>query len=373
MPFRIKSNQLFIALLFVFSSQTILSNERSMTNWKIEPSFKYDMCCFMNILTGDAYYKEHYPNEPNPYENKMPVNVQNAVTSLHKKLKLDNEIIISAWLCLYFSAIEGEELDELIAAVNDPSQLKANFEKTPYYDDESWGIFLSIKEELLTIFRFLKDNGFKEYWAENIKPKIQKRIDKEKEGIDKYDVIAQNERMLGFKLPSDTITVYMLYYNRPHGIKITGMRFLTSIQWPFEITIRTSAHEMMHPPYDYKNDSELRTVVESFSTDEFVMDKVNNHNKSLGYNTLDGLFEEDCVQSLDQLINENLGVSNDAKKRWQESDEGIHVLAIALYQIMKADNYNSKGEVFRDYIIRIHKEGKFAAGKIKEYYDKFYK
>lgn len=360
-----------LSLIFDQFQNNLLS--QSMTNWKIEPSFKYDLCCFLNIITGDPYYKEHYPNELNPFENKMPADVQNAVSSLHKKLKLDNEIIISAWLCLYFSAIEGEELEDLIAAVNEPSGLKANFMKTPYYDDESWEIFLSVKDELLLIFQYLRDNGFKEYWSENIKPKIDKRIEAEKQGLDKYDVIAQNEKMLGFKLPSDTITVYMLYYNRPHGIKITGMRFLTSIAWPFEITIRTSAHEMMHPPYDYKNDAELMGVIASFNTDEFVMDKVNNHNKSLGYNTLDGLFEEDCVQSLDQIINEKLGVANDPKKRWLESDEGIHVLAIALYQIMKADDYNSNGEVFRDYIIRIHKEGRFAAGKIRGYCDKFYK
>lgn len=360
-----------LSLIFDQFQNNLLS--QSMTNWKIEPSFKYDLCCFLNILTGDPYYKEHYPNELNPFENKMPADVQNAVSSLHKKLKLDNEIIISAWLCLYFSAIEVEEIGGLISAVKDPSGLKENFMKTPYYDDESWGIFLSVKDELLLIFQYLRDNGFKEYWSENIKPKIDKRIEAEKQGLDKYDVIAQNEKMLGFKLPSDTITVYMLFYNRPHGIKITGMRFLTSIAWPFEITIRTSAHEMMHPPYDYKNDAELMGVIESFNTDEFVMDKVNNHNKSLGYNALDGLFEEDCVQSLDQIINEKLGVANDPKKRWLESDEGIHVLAIALYQIMKADDYNSNGEVFRDYIIRIHKEGRFAAGKIRGYCDKFYK
>lgn len=344
-----------------------------MTNWKIEPSFKYDLCCFMNILMGDAYYKEHYPNEPNPYENKLPTEVQSAVTSLHKKLKLDNEIIISAWLCLYFSAIEGDELDDLIDAVEDPAMLKENFIQTPYYDDEKWGIFLSVKQELSVIFHYLNDNGFKEYWSENIKPRIEKRIAAEKEGLDKYDVIAQNEKMLGFKLPSDTITVYMLYYNRPHGIKITGMRFLTSMQWPFKITIGTSAHEMMHPPYDYDNDMELKAVIGSFENDEFVMDKVNNHNKSFGYNTLDGLFEEDCVQSLDQIINENLGISMDARKRWQESDEGIHVLAIALYQIMKEDNFNSNGELFRDYIIRINKEGRLVPGKVKEYYNSFYK
>ena len=149
------------------------------------------------------------------------------------------------------------------------------------------------------------------------------------------------------------------------------MRFLTAIDWPFEITIRTSAHEMMHPPYDYKHDEELRDVIESFSKDEFLMDKVNNHNKSLGYNTLDGLFEEDCVQVMDQLINETLGVSKDAKKRWQESDDGIHVIAVALYQIMKAESYNAKNEKFSDFIVRIYNEGTFVPGKIKGYYDKF--
>ena len=366
----------FILFFIITGSLSLIysqTNHTSMTNWKIEPSFKYDLCCFMNILTADPYYKEHYPNELNPYENKLPSDVQSAVTSLHKKLKLDNEIILSAWLCLYFSAIEGEELDDLIAAAEDPTLLKANFMKTPYYDDKSWGIFLSVKEELLLIFRYLKDNGFKEYWSENIKPRIEKRIAEEKVGLGKYDVIAQNEKFLGFKLPSDTITVYMLYYNRPHGIKITGMRFLTSIQWPFEITIRTSAHEMMHPPYDYDHDMELKVVIWSFEEDEFVMDKVNNHNKSFGYNTLDGLFEEDCVQALDQMINEKLGVAIDARKRWKESDDGIHVLAIALYQIMREDKYNSNGELFRDFIMRINKDGRFVPGKIKEYYDKFYK
>jgi len=359
---------IFIILLFL---QTLFANNNSMTKWKLVPSFKYDMCCFLNILTGDPYYREHYPDEPNPYENKLTPKVKQAVDSLFKKLKTDNNIIISAWLCLYFSAIEGEELEDMIRAVKEPDELNSAFKKTPYYSVESWDIFLSVKEELLVIFEFLKQNDFKKYWSENILPRIEKRINIEKAGIDKYDVIAQNELMLGAKLPSDTITVYMLYYNRPHGIKITGMRFITSIQWPFEITIRTSAHEMMHPPYDYKNDEELRSVIELFRSDEFVMDKVNNHNKSLGYNDLEGLFEEDCVQAMDQMISERLGVSVDACKRWQESDEGIHVLAIALYRIMKEENYGSGSERFRDFLIRTVRSGKLRPGGIKEYYDRF--
>lgn len=182
-----------------------------------------------------------------------------------------------------------------------------------------------------------------------------------------------NEQYLGFKLPSDEITVFMLYYAQPHGIKITGTRFLTDVAWPFNIVIRTAAHEMMHPPYKLSTDKEISDLVDSFNKDEFVMDKVNNHNPSFGYNSLAGLFEEDCVQSLDQLINEKLGVAKDARKRWKENDDGIHVLAIALYQIMKEEKYNDKHEVFRDFLLRINKEGKFVPGKIKEYFDKFYR
>ena len=36
-------------------------------------------------------------------------------------------------------------------------------------------------------------------------------------------------------------------------------------------------------------------------------------------------------------------------KRWVESDDGIHVLAMALYQIMKAENYNVKQRGFQGF------------------------
>lgn len=345
---------------------------QNMTNWKIEPSLKYDLCCYLNFLTGDTFYKDFYKNEPNPFLEKITPEAKLAIDSLYKKLKLDKNIIISAWLCLYFSAIEGNDIDDMINAVKDPAELKSNFEKTPYYDDESWETFTGIKQELLVVLNYLQDSGFKNYWTENIKPKVDSAINKVNSGIDKYDVIKENEYFLGFKLPSDTITVYMLHYNMPHGIKITGMRFISAIYWPFEITVRTAAHEMMHPPYDYKNDKELRDYINSFSSDKFFMDKVNNHNKSLGYNTIDGLFEEDCVQALDQMINEKLGIAKDAGARWKESDEEIHVLAVVLYKLMKETGYNSRNEIFRDYLLRLNNEGKLKPGMLKKYYDKFY-
>jgi hypothetical protein len=129
---------------------------------------------------------------------------------------------------------------------------------------------------------------------------------------------------------------------------------------------------MMHPPYDYQNDKQIRETIELFRNDEFLMDKVLNHNPSFGYNTLEGLFEEDCVQALDQIINEKFGIKRDARKRWKENDDGIHVLAVALYQIMKEHNYNERNEKFSDFVIRIVKDGILKPGKIRDYYEKFY-
>ena len=365
-----------ILIIYVFQMNRITSanemNDTTITKWEIQPSFKYDALCFLNILTGDTFYLEYYSQDYDKFRNKIDEKTKSALQNLKRKLKDDNGVIVSAYLCLYYSAVCDSTLEQMDNRLDNPAELKENLSKTPYYDEDSWHLFESVSPELKTIFSFLKKIKFEQYWKDNIFPKISNYIDSVKNDLPKYDVIKYNEQYLGFKLPSNEITVYMLYYAQPHGIKITGTRFLTDIAWPFNIVIRTAAHEMMHPPYNLSADNEIETLIDSFNKDEFVMDKVNNHNPSFGYNSLAGLFEEDCVQSLDQLINENFGIARDARKRWKENDDGIHVLAIALYQIMKEENYNDKHEVFRDFLLRINKEGKFVPGKIKEYFDKFY-
>ena len=50
----------------------------------------------------------------------------------------------------------------------------------------------------------------------------------------------------------------------------------------------------------------------------------------------------------------------------------MHVFAVALYDIMKQENYNQRGKIFRDFLTRMIRNGKLAAGKIKAIYDNFY-
>jgi len=164
----------------------------------------------------------------------------------------------------------------------------------------------------------------------------------------------------------------MLYYSRPHGIKITGTRFITNVDYPFDIVMRNAIHEMMHPPFNLSRDPELKEALDSLRADAFLMDKVLNHNPSFGYNSFEGFIEEDCVQALDQVISEKFKVEVEAHKRWKTNDGGMHVFAIVLYSIMKDEDFNGERESFRDFLTRMIRSGKLKAGNIKPIYDAFY-
>jgi hypothetical protein len=65
-------------------------------------------------------------------------------------------------------------------------------------------------------------------------------------------------------------------------------------------------------------------------------------------------------------------VQIEARQRWKESDGGMHVLAVALYKLMKDDNFNGANETFRAFLIRVIQSGKLAPGSIKTLNDMFY-
>ena len=260
----------------------------------------------------------------------------------------------------------------MLRTIENSKTMEANLKKTPYFGEGGWKLYESVREDLKIIFLFLKDIEIESYWAAQILPKVRQKINEIEKDLPKFDVIAEVEDHLGFELASNKITVYMLYYSQPHGIKITGTRYLTDLAWPFEIVLRNAVHEMMHPPYDLPNDKELREILDLLKKDEFLMDKVLNHNPSFGYNSFEGFIEEDCVQAIEQIINEKLGLEVESRRRWKGTDDGMHVFAVALYKLMKEENFNQKGELFRDFLIRIIRSGKLSPGKIKSIYDDFY-
>jgi hypothetical protein len=344
-----------------------------ITDWEIEPSLKYDAICLINILTGDPFYLKHYQREYEKFAKKLSDPVKEALDRLQQNIKVNSRLILSAFLSLYFSATDEDSLDGLLKTLENSEDMQKNLKETPYYSDEGWHLYESVRDDLKIVFVFLKDIQYEAYWRKYIVPKVYERIKKIRKELPKYNVAAEVEAHLGVKLPSHRITVYLLYFTKPHGLKVTGTRFLTHVDWPFAIVLRNAVHEMMHPPFDLAGDEELRKTFSSLENDEFLMDRILNHDPAYGYNSLEGFIEEDCVQALDQVINERMGIAIDPHKRWKESDGGMHVFAVALYSLMKEENFNDKGETFRDFLVRMIRFEKLAPGKIKSIYDNFYK
>ena len=344
----------------------------AVTNWSVSPSFKFDALCFLNILTGDPFYVAHYREEYARFEPQLSPSARTALANIKRKIKDENGNIVSAFLCLYFSATDDQTLDDMLGTLRDSETLERNLRQTPYFNRERWRLFRSVREDLRIVFSFLKTIRFDAYWQENILPRVQRKIVEIESDLPRYNIVPEIERVLGSALSSNQITIHLLYYSHPHGIRITGTRFLAATRWPFQVVAQNAVHEMLHPPFDLAHDRELRDAIAVLRRDEFLMDKIENHNPSFGYNSFEGFIEEDSVRALEQVVQERLGIARDARRRWREEDDGMHVFAVALYSLMLEERYSERREKFRDFLVRMVRSGRLAAGRIRPLYEEFY-
>jgi hypothetical protein len=303
---------------------------RPTTEWELKPSLKYDALSLLNALSGDPFYLKYYQREYDHFHPLFSPEEQAAFVQLKRVLKDEGRGIISATLTLYYSTVDDETLSDMIRTAHDNSRMRAALQQTPYWIPEAWRNFERAKPALETALRALDRVGFTEYWANAAKPRIEKRIAELSPELPKYDIVPAIEKYLGFSLPSHTITIYLLAYSEPHGTRVTGLRFLTHISYPFGIVLHNAIHESMHPPYP-TSDAAVRRAVDLLGRDPLIMDKVAHHDPSFGYNSASGYIEEDSVEALEQIVSEDFGAGRNARIYWAKQDGGMHVLAPAIY------------------------------------------
>ncbi len=226
--------------------------------------------------------------------------------------------------------VDDETLPEMIRTAHDNSAMEAALKKTSYWSESGWKAYGEASPALETAFRALDRVGFSAYWTQAAKPRADQRIAELAPELPRYNIVPAIEKLLGYALPSQTITVYLLNYSKPHGIRITGLRFLTHVSYPFQIVLHNAIHESMHPPYSY-SDSSVQRALDQLSGDPRVVDKVQHHDPSFGYNTARGYIEEDSVQALEEIVSEQFGIGHNPCQYWQQQDAGMHVLAAAIY------------------------------------------
>ena len=339
------------------------------TNWNLEPSLIFDALCCLNVLSGDDFYVPYYAEEYEQFRRQFTPEVITALKSLKVKMKDEGQQIISALLCLYFSATDDQSLADLLRTVEDSSAMRAALKQSPYYDEEEWRLYETVRPELTTILLFLRDIGFDHSWQTTMLPQITERIRSLESELAQFNIVVEDEALLGRALPSNEITIYVLHYARPHGMKLLGSRFITDASYPLRIVVSNAGHEMLHPPFDLE-DEEIKASISALQNDSFLMEVFAQRNPAFGYNTFAGMIEEGCVRALEQLINEKLGIARDARERWRTEDEGLHIFAACLYAVMREEHYNERGERFDVFFAR-QARTKLKPGALKQVYDAF--
>jgi hypothetical protein len=340
------------------------------TDWQLKPSLKYDTLCLLNALSGDPYYLHYYQAEYEHFHPLFTPEEQAAFARLKQVIKDEGHGIISAKLALYYSVVDDETLPEMIRTAHDSAAMEAGLKKTSYWTTDGWQNYQAARPALEVALRALDRVGFPAYWEANPRPKIEKRIAEISAELPKYNIIPVIEGYLGFPLPSQTITVYLLAYSEPHGIRITGLRFLTHVSYPFKIVLHNAIHEPMHPPY-HADDPKVREAIDLLGRDPLVIDKVQHHDPSFGYNTTPGYIEEDSVQALEQLVSEKFGVGRSVCQYWREQDGGMHVLAAAIYMDYKQAS-SQNPESYSHWFVRAVQDGQLRGKPLQETVQSFF-
>jgi hypothetical protein len=115
----------------------------------------------------------------------------------------------------------------------------------------------------------------------------------------------------------------------------------------------------------------VHDAIEMLGKDFLVLDKVQHHDPSFGYNTAPGYIEEDSVQALEQLVSEKFEVDHNACKYWREQDGGMHVLAAAMYVGYKKRE-SEKPEPYSNWFAGAVENGQLRGPRVKETVESFF-
>jgi hypothetical protein len=204
----------------------------------------------------------------------------------------------------------------------------------------------------------MRDAGFASYLAERTGPALVQRCSELERELADFDVVKWQEKLTGRRY-EPTIEIILLHFVQPHGVRVQGQRFLQSTGYGVTTTVRIAAHEMLHPGLP-KGSAVQQAVLRALSADPLFPRIASQHDPKWGYTSLAGLVDEDCCQALDQLIDEALGVARNPADRWRLSDDGIHVLAGALYGMLRADHWVQTGGSFEQWMDAAVRNGRFA-------------
>ena len=333
------------------------------TRWTVKSSEGLDAIAILGPLSGKPFYARYYEAEMAAFKPRLPAAVLEALMSLHADSDADDALL---WpnLTLVFSGGPTGTLGDLLASLEAAeTRLMPPFKASVYWDEADWTRFLAGRDRLRRVLTGLRDAGFAEFRRGLVEAPAARRMAELNPLLARLDIIAEQERLLGRKLDPQ-IEIDLAWFCRPHGTKVQGQRFIAHVGASDQVMVLTAAHEILHPPFDMAGPT-AEACLAVLEKDALFSRILAEKDKGTGYNTLDGILNEDTCQALDQIIQERLGyVVRPAAERWTRSDQGMHILAAGLYGLLKADGYDRTGGNLEAWMSAAAKGGKLAPASL---------
>lgn len=351
---------LAVSIAFAARVQARASRARR-TRWKVRTSQGFDAIAFLGPLSGGELYTEYYAQEAAEFGSRLSGEMRAEIVRLWKAATTDGFGLLGPNLALLLST-DGNDatIDTVLRAIrNRQEHVRPKYRSSSYWNENDWKWFDGAAPRLERVFAAMREAGFAQYWVERAGSDLPMRAGEVERGLSGFDVVTWQEKLTG-RVFDPTIEIVLLQFSKPHGIKVQGQTFLQSVDYDTATTVRIAAHEMLHPPVPMDGTA-AKAALDVLASDSLIPRIVREHDPRWGYTTLEGMFNEDLCQALDQLISEALGVARNPADRWRKSDDGMHVLAAGFYGLLRQDRWTDTGGNIEAWLAEATRRGRLAS------------
>jgi hypothetical protein len=345
-----------------------VAGERQDGGWVVRPSLWFDAVCLIPLLAGLPFYTSRHEQDARWWQERFSSvagqQARDGVSVLRHQVADRAVKPLPAFLALWTSpaaasaAGAAECLNGLIAAVADPELLvSAMRETSPHWNEADGRLFRSVRPALLAVLEGLRAAGLAGWWTEHAEDDLSRRCDELRESFAAYDLVPLVEHHTGVVFDARAVELYVLRWAAPHGIRVTGTRFLTDIRYDADRVLNIAVHELLHPPWP--KDHPVTGRLDALAADPFLAARFAGRDPAAGYNTWASYAEEDAAQALDQFLNTQLGrnTRGDPVTRWTTADDGMHVLALLLYDTLRRGGFDPAVGSYADFLARALSDG----------------
>ncbi|MFN3512468.1 MAG: hypothetical protein ACK41C_05455 [Phenylobacterium sp.] len=328
------------------------------TRWRIATSEGLDALAFLGPLSGKPFYTRFYEAELAIFRPKLPADALAALARLSDAYDADDTLMWPT-LTLIMSGGRTGDVDMLVRSLEAAeTDLLAPFRANANWDEKTWARFMAARPDLDTVLRALAAADFAGFRRGYVEPIAARRIAELSAFYGGLDVVAEQERLLGRRLDPE-VQIDLLWFCKPHAARVQGQRFIAHFTYSDQAMVKTAAHELFHPPFDMRG-ATARACLAILEKDALFARILAEKDRSTGYNTLEGVLNEDVAQALDQIVQERLGFALDPKTRWTGADQGMHILAAGLYGQLKAEGYDRTGGNIERWMANAARSGKLS-------------